>query len=195
VASRFKRASAHAPRVDGPLRAFARFEPTHQYVGVCNPHDPRTRLAHVAPTRQRDLSAPPLTPVRVRDDDLRHRRRMGWFKERPSSLSRSSVCTCIRSYTTTSFVWISSSRLDGRLIQPCELCATRSGAMHSPSGSLLTLRVSYWTHWKSVDRHVPCADVVPLGLDGLGLPEVRVGRPTRVLWTEPQRPFGFSELP
>jgi hypothetical protein len=105
------------------------------------------------------------------------------------------VCTCIRSYTTTSFVWISSSRLDGRLIQPCELCATRSGAMHSPSGSLLTLRVSYWTHWKSVDRHVPCADVVPLGLDGLGLPEARVGRPTRVLWTEPQRPFGFSELP
>jgi len=64
--------------------------------------------------------------------------------------------------TTTDSVWISSARLDGGLIQPRLLCATRSGAMHSPSESLLTPRVSYWTHWRSFDRHVPCADVVPL---------------------------------
>jgi hypothetical protein len=106
---------------------------------------------------------------------------------------RSAACTCLRSYTTTNFVWIPSSRLDGGLIQPRELCATRSGAMRSPSGSLLTLRVSYWTHWKSVDRHVPCAAVVPLGRDGLGLPEIRLGRPMRFLRTASQQRFGFSE--
>jgi hypothetical protein len=55
-------------------------------------------------------------------------------------------------------------RLDGGLIQPLLLCATRFGAMHSPSGSLLTPRVSFWTHWRSFDRHVPCAVVVSLDL-------------------------------
>jgi len=67
-------------------------------------------------------------------------------------------------FTTTDFVWISSTRLDGGLIQPLLLCATRFGAMHSPSGSLLTPRVSFWTHWRSFDRHVPCAVVVSLDL-------------------------------
>ena len=62
----------------------------------------------------------------------------------------------------TDFVWISSTRLDGKPIRPLQLCVTRSGAMHSPSGSLLTPRVSCWTHWRSVDRPVPCAVVVPL---------------------------------
>jgi hypothetical protein len=55
-------------------------------------------------------------------------------------------------------------RFDGGLIQPLLLCATRFGAMHSPSGSLLTPRVSFWTHWRSFDRHVPCAVVVSLDL-------------------------------
>jgi hypothetical protein len=74
---------------------------------------------------------------------------------------------CARVYvacTTTDFVWISSARLDGKLIQPHRLCATRCGAMHSPSGSLLTPRVSGWTHWRSVDRHVPCSAVVAFDL-------------------------------
>jgi hypothetical protein len=47
---------------------------------------------------------------------------------------------------------------------PLLLCATRFGAMHSPSGSLLTPRVSFWTHWRSFDRHVPRAAVVSLDL-------------------------------
>jgi len=55
-------------------------------------------------------------------------------------------------------------KLDGRLIQPLLLCATRFGAMRSPSGSLLTPRMSFWTHWRSFDRHVPCAVVVSLDL-------------------------------
>ena len=71
---------------------------------------------------------------------------------------------CMRMYVahaTTAFVWISSSRLDGKPIQPHLLCATRVGAMLSPSGSLLTPRVSFFSHWKSFDRHVPHAAVVP----------------------------------
>jgi hypothetical protein len=74
---------------------------------------------------------------------------------------------CVRvyvAYTTTDFVWISSARLEGGLIQPLLLCATRFGAMHSPSGSLLTPRVSFWSHWRSFDRHVPRAAVVSLDL-------------------------------
>ena len=75
------------------------------------------------------------------------------------------LCGCeYVAFTTTDFVWISSTRLDGGLIQPLLLCTTRFGAMHSPSGSLLTPRVSFWTHWRSFDRHVPCAVVVPLDL-------------------------------
>jgi hypothetical protein len=76
---------------------------------------------------------------------------------------------------TTVFVWIPSSRLDGGRIPPRQLCATRLGAMHSPSGCLLTPRVSYWTHWKGVDRHVPHAVVVSFGAMAAryrGIPQV-----------------------
>ncbi len=104
---------------------------------------------------------------------------------------------CVREYVahiTTAFVWISSSRPDSGLVQPRELCATRFGAMHSPSGSLLTLRVRYWTHWKSFDRHVPCADVVPRDLKVSRYRGCCVGRPTLLLRTESQQRFGFSKL-
>jgi len=66
--------------------------------------------------------------------------------------------------------------------------------MHSPSGSLLTLRVRYWTHWKSFDRHVPCADVVPRDLKVSRYRGCCVGRPTLLLRTESQQRFGFSKL-
>jgi hypothetical protein len=64
-------------------------------------------------------------------------------------------------HTATIFVWISSCKLDGRPIQPHPLCTTRVGALHSPSGSLLTPRASCWTRWRSFDRHVPAAAIVP----------------------------------
>jgi hypothetical protein len=68
-------------------------------------------------------------------------------------------------HTTTIFVWISSTRLDGKPIELHQLCPTCIGALHSPSGSLLTPRASCWTRWRSFDRHVPSAAVVPLDME------------------------------
>ena len=65
-------------------------------------------------------------------------------------------------YTTTTLVWISSASSMPGLFQPQQLCVTRFGAMLSPSRSLLTPRVSFWTHWRSFDRDVPHAAVVAL---------------------------------
>ena len=66
------------PRVDGlPPELSPRFPAHASAIGFCNPHDPRTRLARFAPTRLRDLSAPPLTPVRVRNSSFRCRGQMG----------------------------------------------------------------------------------------------------------------------
>jgi hypothetical protein len=71
-------------------------------------------------------------------------------------------------YAATDFVWISSAKLDGKLVQPRQLCVTRFDAMQSPSGSLLTPRVSLWTHWRSFDRLVPRAVVVPFDVNVSG---------------------------
>jgi len=70
--------STDAPRVDGLCQSF-RSTRTHasaqRLVQSSRPTD--TLGALLAPTRLRDLAAPLLTPVRVRNDSFRCRRQMG----------------------------------------------------------------------------------------------------------------------
>ena len=80
-----------------PALALASVRPTHQHVGLCNPHDPRTRLAHLAPTRLRSLSAPPLTPVRVRNNNLRCCRQNGLIQRTTKLAVASFRSRCHRS--------------------------------------------------------------------------------------------------
>ncbi len=66
-------------------------------------------------------------------------------------------------YTTTDFVWISSRGSMVGLFSPSGF-ARHVSALCFPVRKPLTLRVSFWTHWKSLDRDVPGAVVVPLDL-------------------------------
>jgi hypothetical protein len=52
-----------APRVDGPSSELSpRSKPTHQRIGLCNPHDPRTHSALFVAPRLRNLAITPLDP-------------------------------------------------------------------------------------------------------------------------------------
>jgi len=96
--------------------------------------------------------------------------------------------------TTTAFVWISSVKLDGGLVQPRQLWSTRRGAMHSPSGSLLTTRVNmFLLTGEALTVTSQTLSSYSSTFDRFKVPLTRVGHPTLVVRTEPQRRFGFSK--
>jgi hypothetical protein len=96
--------------------------------------------------------------------------------------------------TTTDFVWISSAKLDGGLVRPHRLWSTRRGAMHSPSGSLLTTRVNmFLLTGEALTITSQTLSSYSSAFDRFEGPSTCVGRPTLVVRTESQRRFGFSK--
>jgi hypothetical protein len=179
--------STNAPRVVGPSSQLSRdSEPPNNQTtnGFCSPHDPRTRSALLAPRLyQTGKTSREQTVTRVSS-------RSPSDEVFIAQLDARTYVAC----TTTDFVWISSAKLDGGLVRPHRLWSTRRGAMHSPSGSLLTTRVNmFLLTGEALTITSQTLSSYSSAFDRFEGPSTCVGRPTLVVRTESQRRFGFSK--
>jgi hypothetical protein len=96
-------------------------------------------------------------------------------------------------YAATIFVWIPSTRLGGRPIQRCQLRTTRFGAMHSPSGSLLTPRANLCRPaGEALTESSRSLSSCPSSVVSLRTPSGRVGYPNALPRNSGLARLGFS---